>query len=191
MDDGLVGIVIARIHKETSYSEAKLWIDVANFGSVIAFVDRAERWNGDLGVQTYGGLGENIGDYCERCALFDDDSEGCYRFIEHRGEAVLGEEAEATRKEQFASLPKRGTDSSSHGAVGSRSDHEQKLRGKYILMPEVVEESDFVIIEDGKIVQDKVWEEMLDILGKIDIDVSDVAKSYPKKTWLMFARSNT
>ncbi len=39
-----------------------LWItDVTNFGGVIiAFVDRAERWNGDLGVQTYRVLEDNV-----------------------------------------------------------------------------------------------------------------------------------
>lgn len=39
-------------------------------------------------------------------------------------------------------------------AVGSL-DEEEKLRGKYIQMSEVVEESDFVIGEDGKIVRDR------------------------------------
>ena len=43
-----------------------------------------------------------------------------------------------------------------YAAVGSLDD-EEKLRGKYIHFSKVVEESDFVISDDGKIVQDKVW----------------------------------
>lgn len=37
------------------------------------------------------------------------------------------------------------------------SGHEKELCGKYIQMSEVIEESNFVVIEDGKIVPDKVW----------------------------------
>ncbi|KAK0214432.1 hypothetical protein IW262DRAFT_1514631 [Armillaria fumosa] len=60
-------------------------------------------------------------------------------------------------------------------------DHEEKLRGKYIQMSEIVEDSDFVISDDGKIVQDKVWEEMLEILGKVDPKVFNVAKAHLTK----------
>ncbi|KAK0476366.1 hypothetical protein IW261DRAFT_1339715 [Armillaria novae-zelandiae] len=67
-----------------------------------------------------------------------------------------------------------------YAAVGSLDD-EEKLRGKYIHLSRVVEESDFVISEDGKIVQDKVWGEMLEILGKIDPKVSEVANTYLSK----------
>ncbi|KAK0200198.1 hypothetical protein DFS33DRAFT_1387380 [Desarmillaria ectypa] len=45
----------------------------------------------------------------------------------------------------------------------------------------VVEESDFVISENGKIMQDRVWEVMLEILGKADPKVSEVAKVYLTK----------
>ncbi|KAK0476226.1 hypothetical protein EDD18DRAFT_1089305, partial [Armillaria luteobubalina] len=66
-----------------------------------------------------------------------------------------------------------------YGAVGLLDD-EEKLRGKFIQMSEVVEKCNFVTSKDGKIVQDKVWGEMLDILGKIDPKVPDVAKAYLK-----------
>ncbi|KAK0474988.1 hypothetical protein EDD18DRAFT_1313358 [Armillaria luteobubalina] len=66
-----------------------------------------------------------------------------------------------------------------YGAVGLLDD-EEKLRGKSIQMSEVVEKCNFVTSKDGKIVQDKVWGEMLDILGKIDPKVPDVAKAYLK-----------
>ncbi|KAK0227228.1 hypothetical protein EDD85DRAFT_794502 [Armillaria nabsnona] len=45
-----------------------------------------------------------------------------------------------------------------------------------------IEESDFVIKEDMKIVQVKVWGEMSDILGKSDPKVLDVAKEKQGRT---------
>ncbi|KAK0443701.1 uncharacterized protein EV420DRAFT_1576207 [Desarmillaria tabescens] len=92
------------------------------------------------------------------------------------------EEAKAIRKmqEELAFTTEEGSRQLVYAAVGSLDD-EEKLRGKYIQMSEVVEESDFAISEDGKIVQDKVWEEMLEILGKIDPKVSEVANAYLTK----------
>ena len=68
------------------------------------------------------------------------------------------EEAEKLQKlrEELAFTTEQGSRQLVYAAVGSLND-EEKLRGKYIHMSEVVEESDFVISEDGKIVQDKVW----------------------------------
>ncbi|KAK0431559.1 hypothetical protein EV421DRAFT_1742997 [Armillaria borealis] len=83
-------------------------------------------------------------------------------------------------QEDMAFTAEEGSRQLVYGAVGSL-DNEEKLRGKYIQMSEVVEESDFVISEDGKIVQDKVWEEMLEILGKFDTKISEVAKAYLMK----------
>ncbi|KAK0199470.1 hypothetical protein DFS33DRAFT_1268460, partial [Desarmillaria ectypa] len=101
---------------------------------------------------------------------------------------IPAEEAEAVRKdeEELCFTTEEGSRQLVYGAVGSLDD-EEKLRGKYIQMSEVVEESDFVISEDGKTVQDKVWmsgfffEEMLDVLGKVDPKVSEVANLYLKK----------
>ncbi|KAK0481289.1 hypothetical protein IW261DRAFT_1550534 [Armillaria novae-zelandiae] len=70
------------------------------------------------------------------------------------------------RREQFAFTTEEGSRQLVYGAVGSLND-EEKLRGKYIRMSEVVEESDF--------------EEMLEILGKIDPKVSEVAHMYLAK----------
>ncbi|KAK0217275.1 hypothetical protein IW262DRAFT_1464314 [Armillaria fumosa] len=64
-------------------------------------------------------------------------------------------------------------------AVGGENN-EEMLRGAYISLLEVVEESDFVISEDGKVVQDKVWDEMLAIFENIDPKVADVAHEYLK-----------
>ncbi len=59
-------------------------------------------------------------------------------------------------REELAFTTEEGSRQLVYAAVGS-PDNEEKLRGKYINLSEVVEESDFVISEDGKIVQDKVW----------------------------------
>ncbi|PBK67956.1 short-chain dehydrogenase [Armillaria solidipes] len=98
------------------------------------------------------------------------------------GSGAPAEQAERlrTRQEEFAFTTEEGSRQLVYGAVGSLED-EEKLRGKYICMSEVVEESDFVISEDGKIVQDKVWEEMLEIFGQIDPKVSEVVKMYLTK----------
>ncbi len=79
-------------------------------------------------------------------------------FLANSGIPSNSEDAKVFRKmqEEMAFTAEEGSRQLVYGAVGSLDD-EEKLRGKYIQMSEVVEESDFVISEDGKIVQDKVW----------------------------------
>ncbi|KAK0215242.1 hypothetical protein EDD85DRAFT_498166 [Armillaria nabsnona] len=98
------------------------------------------------------------------------------------GSDAPAEQAERlqTRREEFAFSTEEGSRQLVYGAVGLRDD-EEKLRGKYICMSEVVEESDFVISEDGKIVQDKVWDEMMEIFGRIDPKVLEVVKVFLTK----------
>ncbi|KAK0215220.1 hypothetical protein EDD85DRAFT_1000076 [Armillaria nabsnona] len=98
------------------------------------------------------------------------------------GSGGPAEETQRLKKmrEELAFPTEVGSRQLVYAAVGSL-DNEEKLRGKYIHLSEVVEESDFVISEDGKIVQNKVWEEMLEILGKIDPKVSEVANAYLTK----------
>ncbi|PBK88401.1 hypothetical protein ARMGADRAFT_432369 [Armillaria gallica] len=86
-------------------------------------------------------------------------------------------ESEAMRKEEeeLCFTTEEGSRQFVYGAVGLLDD-EEKLREKYIQMSDVAEECNFVISGDGRIVQDKG--ELLDILGKINPKVSDVAKAY-------------
>ncbi|KAK0443704.1 uncharacterized protein EV420DRAFT_1023754 [Desarmillaria tabescens] len=102
--------------------------------------------------------------------------------LANSGVPLDSEEGKAMLKmrDELAFTTEEGSRQLVYGAVGSLDD-EAKLRGKYIHMSEVAEESDFVISEDGKIVQNKVWEEMLEILGKIDPKVSEVANAYLTK----------
>ncbi|KAK0227367.1 hypothetical protein EDD85DRAFT_974912 [Armillaria nabsnona] len=89
------------------------------------------------------------------------------------------QEANAKQEAELAFTTEEGSRQLVFSAVGGAND-EDKLRGAYISHSEVVEESDFVISEDGKVVQDKVWDEMLAILEGVDPKVADVAREYLK-----------
>ncbi|GLB43401.1 putative protein CC1G_02706 Coprinopsis cinerea okayama7 130 [Lyophyllum shimeji] len=64
-----------------------------------------------------------------------------------------------------------------YAAVGGAED-EDKLRGAYISTARVAEASDFAIGPEGKVVQNKLWDEMLEILTKIDPRVQHVVDTY-------------
>ncbi|KAK0443239.1 hypothetical protein EV421DRAFT_1710192 [Armillaria borealis] len=89
------------------------------------------------------------------------------------------QEANAKQEAELAFTTEEGSRQLVFSAVGGAND-EDKLRGAYISLSEVVEESDFVISEDGKVVQDKIWDEMLAILEGVDPKVADVAREYLK-----------
>ncbi|KAF7314311.1 hypothetical protein MKEN_00903700 [Mycena kentingensis (nom. inval.)] len=54
----------------------------------------------------------------------------------------------------------------------------EKLRGEYISLEKVDEVSDYILSPEGATVQERIWEEMLDILGKADSRVAEVSKEY-------------
>ncbi|KAK0186869.1 hypothetical protein F5146DRAFT_935933 [Armillaria mellea] len=96
--------------------------------------------------------------------------------------STLPEEYQAANAKQEAELAfttEEGSRQLVFSAIGG-ANNEDKLRGAYISLSEVVEESDFVISEDGKVVQDKVWDEMLAIFEGVDPKVADVAREYLK-----------
>ncbi|RDB15750.1 WW domain-containing oxidoreductase [Hypsizygus marmoreus] len=64
-----------------------------------------------------------------------------------------------------------------YSAVGGEEDGEE-LRGEYISSAKVAEASDFVISEEGGIVQNKIWEEMLEILSEVDHKVHHTVNKY-------------
>jgi len=64
-----------------------------------------------------------------------------------------------------------------YAAVGD-ADEKDKFRGAYVSASTVSEASDFVIGAEGKVVQDKLWNEMMDILSKVDPRVQEVAATY-------------
>ncbi|KAG6877071.1 hypothetical protein C0993_010531 [Termitomyces sp. T159_Od127] len=64
-----------------------------------------------------------------------------------------------------------------YAAIGGK-DKEDQLRGAYISLARISEASDFAISGEGHVVQEKLWEEVMDILGKIDPSIEGVAKKY-------------
>lgn len=81
-----------------------------------------------------------------------------------------------TRREEYAFTTEEGSRQLVYAAVGSPHD-EAKLRGQ---VSEVAKERDFMVSEDGEIIQGKVWE-MVEILGRIDHKVEEVVRVYLTK----------
>ncbi|KAJ7156907.1 hypothetical protein C8R43DRAFT_1183379 [Mycena crocata] len=63
-------------------------------------------------------------------------------------------------------------------AALTHQDHPETLRGEFISGSQVVEASDFVIGPVGAKVQDRIWDDMVDILGKVDPRVHAVVDKY-------------
>ncbi|THU76951.1 short-chain dehydrogenase, partial [Dendrothele bispora CBS 962.96] len=73
-----------------------------------------------------------------------------------------------------------------YGAIAKEDEGgegEEKMRGGYVNMSNLVEVSDFVLSEDGKKLEDKIWDECIEILSKIDGRVKGIVAEYliPKK----------
>ncbi|KAG6918159.1 hypothetical protein DXG01_016144 [Tephrocybe rancida] len=64
-----------------------------------------------------------------------------------------------------------------YAAVGS-ADNEDRLRGAYISCARLSEASDFAIGPKGRAVQDKLWNEIVDILSAVDPRVREVIETY-------------
>ncbi|KAJ7474896.1 hypothetical protein FB451DRAFT_277908 [Mycena latifolia] len=54
----------------------------------------------------------------------------------------------------------------------------EDLRGAYVSLSKVTEPSDFVLSEEGKRVQNRVWDEMVEILGDVDPRVTETVEKY-------------
>ncbi|KAJ7162782.1 hypothetical protein C8R43DRAFT_991334 [Mycena crocata] len=59
-------------------------------------------------------------------------------------------------------------------AAVAQQDHPETLRGAFISRCRVLESSDFVISAEGGRVQDRIWDDMVDILGKVDPRVNEI-----------------
>ncbi|KAJ6595764.1 hypothetical protein DFH09DRAFT_1259000 [Mycena vulgaris] len=66
-------------------------------------------------------------------------------------------------------------------AVGHQ-DHPEKLRGEYISLSKVEEVSDFVLSAQGAKAQDRIWDEMVEILGEVDPRVTANLDKYLSPT---------
>ncbi|KAK7458154.1 hypothetical protein VKT23_010062 [Stygiomarasmius scandens] len=67
------------------------------------------------------------------------------------------------------------------GGVGDgakQDDVEKKMRGGYVIMSELAEVSDFVLSEDGKKLENRIWDEGVEISSKVDKRVKDIVGEY-------------
>ncbi|KAF9219859.1 NAD(P)-binding protein [Gyrodon lividus] len=80
----------------------------------------------------------------------------------------------------FAWTPEQGARQLVWAAVGGK-DNEEKMKGAYINKAQIAEVSDFVLSEDGKNFQEKVWQETIDILAKASPKVETVIQEYLAK----------
>ncbi|KAJ7701185.1 hypothetical protein B0H17DRAFT_1005151 [Mycena rosella] len=63
------------------------------------------------------------------------------------------------------------------GAV-ARRDNPEAMRAAYISLSRVVEPSDYVLSTEGMKMQDRLWTEMVEILGKVDPRINTIVKRY-------------
>ncbi|KAJ7167394.1 hypothetical protein C8R43DRAFT_1061015 [Mycena crocata] len=63
-------------------------------------------------------------------------------------------------------------------AALAERDHPEKLRGGYVSRYAAVEPSDFVISAEGAKAQDRVWDDMVAVLGKVDPSVNTIIDKY-------------
>ncbi|KAJ7483178.1 hypothetical protein FB451DRAFT_1338105 [Mycena latifolia] len=63
-------------------------------------------------------------------------------------------------------------------AALGQQDHPEKLRGEYISGSQVEEVADFVLSSDGAKAQNHIWDELVEILSKVDPKVSDIVDKY-------------
>ncbi|THV00232.1 NAD(P)-binding protein [Dendrothele bispora CBS 962.96] len=55
---------------------------------------------------------------------------------------------------------------------------EEKMRGGYVSFSDLIEASDFVLSEDGRKFEDKLWNEYIDILSKVDGRVEKIVAEH-------------
>ncbi|KAL0567714.1 hypothetical protein V5O48_014286 [Marasmius crinis-equi] len=90
-----------------------------------------------------------------------------------------GETAERILKlrERLAFTSEEGSRQLLYGAVGQR-DREVEMRGAYIKFNRVSECGDFILSEEGQRTQGRVWEEILEVLGKVDERTRGIVERY-------------
>ncbi|KAJ7069400.1 hypothetical protein C8F01DRAFT_1207113 [Mycena amicta] len=77
----------------------------------------------------------------------------------------------------FAFTAEEGSRQLVFAAVGE-ADHPERLHGEFIMGGEPQEVSDFVLSEAGKNAEERLWNEIVGILGKVDPKVVGVVKEY-------------
>lgn len=81
------------------------------------------------------------------------------------------------RKADLAFTTEEGSRQLVYSAL-ARRDRESELRGSYVSANRVDEPSDFILSEEGKQLQKKVWEEVLEILSNADETAKETIAKY-------------
>ncbi|KAJ7593815.1 hypothetical protein C8J56DRAFT_1043599 [Mycena floridula] len=70
-----------------------------------------------------------------------------------------------------------------YGVTGGygNPEEEEKLRAKFIYLSRVMEESDFALSKAGYEMQNRIWDETLEILTKVDPRVGDLVREHHRK----------
>ncbi|KAF9254734.1 short-chain dehydrogenase [Marasmius fiardii PR-910] len=90
-----------------------------------------------------------------------------------------GEYAEDYKKmeDELAFTAEEGSRQLLYAAIGQR-DREEEVRGGYVSFMKVTECSDFILGEVGQKLEKKVWDETLDVLGKVDSRIEELVEKY-------------
>ncbi|KAK1224190.1 hypothetical protein PQX77_012917 [Marasmius sp. AFHP31] len=92
---------------------------------------------------------------------------------------VTGQQAEAIAKmkEEYAYTSEEGGRQLLYAAIGER-DRESEMRGGWVAFSEISECSDFLLGEEGKRLEGKVWREVLEVVGGVDERAREVIEEY-------------
>ncbi|KAK1225845.1 hypothetical protein PQX77_011207 [Marasmius sp. AFHP31] len=92
---------------------------------------------------------------------------------------VTGERAETIRKmkEESAYTSEEGSRQLLYAAIGER-DKEDQVRGGYLNYSEISECSDFLLGDEGKKLEAKLWKEILEVVAGGDGRVKEVVEKY-------------
>ncbi|KAF9269318.1 short-chain dehydrogenase [Marasmius fiardii PR-910] len=92
---------------------------------------------------------------------------------------ITGETAEFYRKmeEEIGLTSEEGSRVILYGAIGER-DKEEELRAVYLSFCRVSECSDFVLSAEGQRLEKKLWNEIVDVVGKVDGKAKDIITEY-------------
>ncbi|KAJ7483216.1 hypothetical protein FB451DRAFT_1084385 [Mycena latifolia] len=100
----------------------------------------------------------------------------CYSEL-RRNLSGVAAAADAVMEWFLAFTPERGSRQLVWGAL-AHQDHPEKLRGAYISASKVVEVADFVLSAQGAKAEDHIWDEMAEILGKVDPRVTAIVAKH-------------
>jgi len=80
-------------------------------------------------------------------------------------------------EDEFAYTSEEGSRQIIYSAIGGK---DEELRGAFTSYSQVLEVSDWILSEEGKKAEDKIWVEMIDLFGKLDDRIPGIVAEYLK-----------